>query len=294
MKSDAKPAEAAIGAGSADREPVLQLRGATLAYGERTLWRGLDLDVRPGEFIAVLGGNGSGKSSLLRAILGQQPLTAGSVRIAGRAAGRGGRNIGYIPQRIALDPAAAVRVRDLVRLGVDGHRLGPGFFSARRARRRVDELLDHVGATHLADAPVSQLSGGEMQRVRVAEALAGEPDLLLCDEPLAALDLGQAQRVIELIDGDRRARGTAVVFVTHDINSLLTIADRVLYLAGGRFRLGSPDEVLTSATLTDLYGAPIDVFRTQGRVIVVAATDPGADRHDPHADVDFDSAVEVP
>lgn len=266
------------------RPPVLRLRGATLRHGDRTLWRALDLDLAPGEFIAVLGGNGSGKSSLIEAILGQQPLTAGSVMVAGRSAGRGSRAIGYIPQRTALDPAVALRVRDLVRLGLDGHRLGPGLVGASRARRRVDELLEQVGAATLANAPVAQLSGGEMQRVRIAEALAGRPDLLLCDEPLAALDLGQAQRVVTLIDEHRRAHGTAVLFVTHDINAVLGIADRVLYLAGGDYRLGPTDEVLTSTTLTDLYGAPIDVFRAQGRVVVIAATDPGADRHVPTPD----------
>lgn len=266
--------------------PVLQLRGATLRHGDRTLWGGLDLAVMPGEFIAVLGGNGSGKSSLLEAILGQQPLTAGSVMVAGKPAGRGSRVIGYIPQRTAPESAVAMRVRDLVRLGVDGHRLGPGIVGSRRARGRVDEVLRQVDAAALANAPVSQLSGGEMQRVRVAEALAGRPALLLCDEPLAALDLGQSQRIVRLIDAQRRAHRTAVLFVTHDINSVLGVADRVLYLAGGAFRLGPPDDVLTSATLTGLYGAPIDVFRAQGRVMVMAATDPGADRHMPNAEVD--------
>lgn len=277
-------------------QPVLELRGATLAHGDRVLWHDLDLQMRPGEFIAVLGGNGSGKSSLLKTIIGQQALTAGSVMVAGKPVGgaaRGSRAVGYVPQRISLDPAAALRVRDLVRLGVDGHRLGPGIFTARRTRRRVDALLDEVGATALADAPVSQLSGGEMQRVRIAEALAGEPELLLCDEPLAALDIGQSRRIVTLIDEYRRSHGTSVLFVTHDINAVLGIADRVLYLAGGRFRLGPPEEVLASATLTDLYGAPIDVFRTQGRVIIVAAADPGADRHDPHAGHDHEQATEA-
>jgi zinc/manganese transport system ATP-binding protein len=263
--------------------PVLQLTGATLSFGARTLWHDLDLTVRPGEFIAVLGANGSGKSSLLRAILGQQELTSGSVQVAGRPVRRGSRRVGYVPQRIAIDPVTALRARDLVRLGVDGHRWGPGIVGAGAARRRVGALLASVGAAAFADAPVSVLSGGELQRVRIAESLAGDPALLLCDEPLAALDLAQAQAVVSLLDGYRHERGTAVLFVTHDINAVLGAADRVLYLAAGRFRLGTPDEVLTSAGLTALYGAPVDVFHTQGRVIVVAATDPGAGQHDPHA-----------
>ena len=280
MSTQTRPAPAAARSDAA--VPVLELTGACLAFGARTLWHDLDLAVRPGEFIAVLGANGSGKSSLLRAILGQQELTSGSVRVAGRPVRRGSRRVGYVPQRIAIDPVTALRARDLVRLGLDGHHWGPGIFGARRARRIVGELLESVGATAFADAPVSVLSGGELQRVRIAEALAGDPSLLLCDEPLAALDLAQAQSVVSLLDARRRERGTAVLFVTHDINAVLGAADRVLYLAAGRFRLGTPDEVLTSAGMTALYGAPVDVFHTQGRVIVVAATDPGAGLHDHH------------
>ena len=272
--------------------PVLDVAGATLAFGARTLWHGLDLQLAPGEFLAVLGANGSGKSSLVRAILGEQPLSTGSVRVAGRAVRRGSRQVGYVPQRIAIDPVAPIRARDLVRLGLDGHRWGTGILGAARARRQVAELLDSVGASAFGDAPVAQLSGGELQRVRIAEALAGAPRLLLCDEPLAALDLAQAQTVVSLLDHYRREHGTAVLFITHDINAVLGAADRVLYLAGGRFRLGTPGEVLTSAGLTELYGAPVDVFHTQGRVIVVAATDPGAGRHDPHADPETAGAGE--
>jgi zinc/manganese transport system ATP-binding protein len=262
--------------------PILELSDAGLAYGERFLWRQLDRAVRPGEFIAVLGANGSGKTSLLRAILGEQTPTTGSIRVAGRPVRRGGRQVAYVPQRISIDPVAPIRARDLVRLGLDGHRWGPGLWNTASARRQVDALLESVGAKNYAEAPVSLLSGGELQRVRIAEALAGDPSLLLCDEPLAALDLAQAQTVVSLLDGRRRARGTAILFVTHDINAVLEVADRVLYLAGGRFRLGTPDQVLTSAGLTELYGAPVDVFHTRGRVIVVAASDPGAGVHGPH------------
>lgn len=264
--------------------PVLTITGARLSFGDRVLWDELDLSVQRGEFIAVLGANGSGKSSLLRAILGEQPLDAGTITINGAPAGRGSRTVGYVPQRTALDGTTAIRGRDLVRLGLDGHRWGTGIVGSRRARDRVQELLRSVDAEAFADVPISQLSGGELQRIRIAEALAGNPTLLLCDEPLAALDIGQAQTVVGVLDAHRKAHGTALLFVTHDINAVLGAADRVLYLAGGRFRLGTPDEVLTSPSLTDLYGAPVDVFHTQGRVIVVAATDPGADHLAPHSD----------
>ncbi len=248
--------------------PTIRLRGARLAYGPRVLWDSLDLDVAPGEFLTLLGPNGSGKTSLLRVLLGLQPLSAGSVQIHGRPVRRGNRTVGYIPQQRALDPTLTLRGRDLVSLGLDGHRWGFGLPSARR-RARVLEALDAVGARHYADAPVGLLSGGEQQRLRVAQALVGDPDVLLCDEPLLSLDLAHQQVVSELIDARRRTARTAVLFVTHEINPVLPAVDRVLYLVDGRFRIGTPDEVMNSATLSQLYGTDIEVIKVQGRLLVI-------------------------
>jgi zinc/manganese transport system ATP-binding protein len=252
--------------------PVLSLRDAALTLGGRTLWTGLDLDVAPGEFLAVLGANGSGKTSLLKTILGQHPLSAGEARFLGEPVRHGDRRIGYIPQQRRVDDGVALRGRDLIALGIDGHRLGPGVPTAAR-RRRVDALLDEVGATHYSRVPVAALSGGEQQRLRVGQALAGEPQLLLCDEPLASLDLRAQRSVSELIDRRRRARGFGVLFVTHDVNPVLENVDRVLYLAGGRFRVGPPDEVLRSEVLSELYASPVDVIRANGRILIAGAPD---------------------
>ncbi|QNO38981.1 ATP-binding cassette domain-containing protein [Protaetiibacter sp. SSC-01] len=258
---------------------MLSVRGAQLTLGARTLWTGVDLDVAPGEFIAVLGSNGSGKTSLLKTVLGQHPLSAGEMRLAGEPVRRGDRRIGYIPQQRGQDPAMRIRGRDLVRLGVDGERWGPGWPSRAR-RERVDELLGAVGASHYAKVPVSLLSGGEQQRLRVGQALAGDPLLMLCDEPLGSLDL-RAQRVVsELIDRHRRERGFGVLFVTHDVNPVLGMVDRVLYLANGRFRIGAPNEVLTSEVLSELYQAEVDVIRTHGRVVIVGAPDHAHHEHE--------------
>lgn len=266
--------------------PALQLRAAGLGFGRRMLWSDLDLTVGRGEFVAVLGSNGSGKTSLLRTILGELALTGGSGAISGRPLGRGSTDVGYVPQRIAID--ARIKARDVVRLGLDGHRWGLPLAVGRRrrsTRARIDELLDSVGATGFGEAPVSTLSGGELQRIRVASALASDPVLLLCDEPLAALDLRHQQDIAALIDQQRRSRGTAVLFVTHDINPVLPYVDQVLYLAGGSFRLGPPDEVLTSAGLSELYGAPVDVLRAQGRIIVVSSLEtPAHQSMDDHVD----------
>ncbi|MFN2496329.1 MAG: metal ABC transporter ATP-binding protein [Pseudonocardiaceae bacterium] len=260
-------------------QPAVRLRAARLAYGPRVLWDGLDLDVAPGEFLAVLGPNGSGKTSLLRVLLGLTALSAGSVEIHGQPVRRGHRTVGYIPQQRALDPTLPLRGRDLVGLGLDGHRWGFPLPSRRR-RTRVREALAAVGALDYADAPVGILSGGEQQRLRVAQALVGDPAVLLCDEPLLSLDLAHQRVVSELIDARRRAAATAVLFVTHDINPVLPVVDRVLYLVGGRFRIGTPDEVMNSATLSELYGTDVEVIKVRGRLLVVgAAGDPYGDSH---------------
>lgn len=251
-------------------EPVLSLRSATLSFGDRELWRNLNLDVQPGEFLAVLGPNGTGKTSLLKTILGQQQLTSGSIEFLGKPVGRGSRDIGYIPQQKLLEQGTPLRARDLVTFGVNGHRWGPPI-SSRAVRRHVDEVLEAVGATAYANVPVATLSGGEQQRIRVGQSIAGDPRLLLCDEPLLSLDLNHQRGVSELIDAQRRRLGTAVVFVTHDVNPILGFVDRVLYLAGGRFRVGTPDEVLRSEVLSYMYDTPVEVIRSRGRIVVLGA-----------------------
>ncbi len=248
-------------------EPVISLQGGALSYGTRELWSGLNLDVRPGEFLAVLGPNGAGKTSLLRVLLGLTPLSAGTLQIAGRAARRGTRLVGYVPQQQAMTQAAGMRPRDLVRLGIDGDRWG--LRGGRRARAQVDGLLRAVGAMSYADAPLGMLSGGEQQRVRIAQALAGDPHVLLCDEPLLSLDLQHQRAVIGLLDARRRQHGTAVVMVTHEINPILSVVDRVLFLAPHGFRLGSPKEILTSEILTSLYETPVEVVRTAHGVAIL-------------------------
>ncbi|WP_432544118.1 metal ABC transporter ATP-binding protein [Kineococcus sp. SYSU DK002] len=258
--------------------PALRLAGASLAYGDRRLWSGLDLDVAPGEFIAVLGANGAGKSSLLKVLLGQQPLERGTVEVGGRPVQRGSRRIGYVPQQKGLDPDTPLRARDFVRLGLDGHRWGP-LLPSRRARHAVDRVLEAVGATAYADAPVGRLSGGEQQRLRVAQSIVGDPDVVLADEPLLSLDLHHAASVSALLHESRVRTGAAVVFVTHDVNPVLPYADRVLYLAAGRFRVGTPDEVMNSRTLSDLYGSPVEVLRSNGRLLVAGGAAPSDHPH---------------
>lgn len=266
-----------------DDGTVLALHDAALSFGPRTLWQGLDLQVRRGECIAVLGPNGSGKSSLLKVVLGQQPLTHGSARVLGTEVRRGDRRIGYVPQQTLAQEGLPLRARDLVGLGVDGHRWGLPLPSRSR-RARVDALLADVGATRYANAPVSSLSGGEQQRLRIAQALAADPALLLCDEPLLSLDVARQRDVVGLVDRARRRLDLGVLFVTHDVNPVLDVVDRVLYIAGGSARIGTPDEVLRSDVLSELYGTRVDVIRHAGRVLVVG--EPEAGEHHPGGDPD--------
>lgn len=256
---------------------IIRIEDASVAYGSRVLWRDLTLSIERGEFLAVLGPNGAGKTTLLRILLGLQPLSTGRVLVDDEPPRCGNSRIGYVPQQRTFDRGLPIRGRDLVEFGMNGHRLGLPF-TGSDARRRVDEAIRAVGADGYASAPVGTLSGGEKQRLRIAQALIGDPTVLLCDEPLLSLDITHQRAVMELIDQRRRSAETAVVFVTHDINPVMPYVDRVLYLVGGRWAVGEPSEVITSERLTALYGMPVEVARIGERVVVVAEA-PGLTCH---------------
>lgn len=257
-------------------QPILRVKKASLSFGEKSTWKNLDLSVAPGEFIAVIGANGSGKTVLLKAILGQLELSSGAIEFLGEPITHGSKEIGYIPQHRQTDSGVPLRAKDLLRMGLDGHRFGLPF-SSSKTNRSVQEVLEMVGALDIANTPIGQLSGGQLQRIRVAQAVIDKPKLILADEPLSALDLKQQSVVAELINGQREQSGAAVLFVTHDVNPVLDYIDRVLYLANGKFRIGTPDEVLRSDVLSKLYGRSVDVVRNQGRIAVLGSSD-----HDHH------------
>lgn len=265
--------------GADAQTPVLTIRNATLGYADRPLWSNLNLEVAQGEFIAIIGSNGSGKTSLLRAILGQEQLTSGSISLNGKPAQHGSQRIGYIPQSRSVDANIPLRGKDLLTMGLNGHRYGLPITS-RKDKQRVEHILDCIDGHDLARLPIGQLSGGQLQRFRVGQAVVNEPDLILADEPLSALDLAQQSILADLIDRERKDHSAAVLFVTHDVNPVLGMVDRVLYLANGAFKIGTPDEVLRSDVLSALYGAPVDVVRNQGRIAVLGAM--GAD-HEHHS-----------
>jgi zinc/manganese transport system ATP-binding protein len=255
---------------------VLSLRDAGARVAGRTLWQGVTATVGPGEFVCVLGPNGAGKSTLIKILLGQHPAD-GEVRVLGERPGNANGRIGYLPQRRGFDTSVHVRGVDIVRLGMDGHRWGvPLPFTGRRAEReRIAEVIELVGATGYAHRPIGTLSGGEQQRLLIAQALVRRPSLLLLDEPLDSLDLPNQSVIAALIGRICEAEGVTVLMVAHDVNPILRYLDQVIYLASGGAAAGAPADVITSGTLSRLYGTAIEVLRTaDGRLVVV-----GADGH---------------
>jgi zinc/manganese transport system ATP-binding protein len=265
--------------------PVIQMEGAEVVLGGRAIWKEVELSVQPGEFLAILGPNGAGKSTLLKAILGLIPLSQGTISVLGHPARRGNAAIGYVPQRRHFEADVRVRGRSMVRLGLDGKNWGLPLpllqrRQARAAARRVQEAIDLVGATPFADRPIGELSGGEQQRLLIAQALVTRPRILALDEPLDSLDLRNQQGVSGVIRQISRETGAAVLLVAHDINPILPAVDRVVYVAHGQVAVGTPEEVITTATLSRLYATPIEVLRaSDGRIVVVGQTEEEVSYH---------------
>ena len=248
---------------------VVELDNATLTLGGRTVLAGASLAIRAGEFIGVLGPNGAGKTTLMRAILGLLPPSAGAIRVFGRAPQRGDPAIGYLPQARTVLPDLRVRGIDFIGASLNGQRWGLPSLS-RHDRATIEQILDAVGARDLARRPLSKMSGGERQRLLLAQALMGSPKLLLLDEPLISLDARHQEVAIDVVRNACRERGITVLFSAHELNQLLGTLDRVLYLGNGQAVLGTVDEVITAPVLSRLYGAEIEVVRAAGHIFVMS------------------------
>jgi zinc/manganese transport system ATP-binding protein len=256
--------------------PALELAEVCVRLGGRQILDHVSFAVAPGEFTGLIGSNGAGKTTMLRVVMGLRAADEGSVHVDGRAVARRGRQIGYVPQKILIEPDAPLRARDLVALGLDGGRLGPRLPSRSR-REEVDRMLAAVDATRFAEERIGTLSGGEQQRVLIAHALIARPRLLLMDEPLANLDLRAGQEIVTLVSRVAREQGVAVLLSAHDINPLLPVMDKVVYLAEGRALSGTTEQVIRSEVLTGLYRHPVSVLRVDERILVVAGATVTAD-----------------
>ena len=248
---------------------VVELDHATIRIGGRTVLADASFAINAGEFIGVLGPNGAGKTTLMRAILGLLPPSAGTLRVFGRAPQRGDRGIGYLPQVRTVLPDLRVRGLDFIASSLHGERWGLPSLS-RHDRGMIEETLDAVGARDLAKRPLSDMSGGERQRLLLAQSLIGSPKLLLLDEPLISLDARHQEVAIDVVRKVCRERKITVLFSAHELNQLLGTLDRVLYLGNGQAVLGTVEEVITAPVLSRLYGTEIQVVRADGHIFVMS------------------------
>jgi zinc/manganese transport system ATP-binding protein len=261
--------------------PVLGVEDVSISFSGRRILDQVSFEIQPGEFTGLIGSNGAGKTTLLHIILGLRRPDSGEIRVLGAPRSRHARALGYIPQKVILDPDVPLRARDLVGLGLDGERFGLRRRTATQ-RSRIEQMLHDVGAEHIAERRVGTLSGGELQRVLIAHALVSQPKLLLLDEPLANLDPKSVQEIVALLHRVAGEHGVAILLSAHEMNALLPVMDRIVYVTGGRAASGTTDEVVRTDVLSKLYGHHVDVLKLHGRILVVAEPGPGTDEIPAH------------
>ena len=254
---------------SDDKTILVSASALRAGFPGRTVWENAEFTIRRGEFVAIIGPNGAGKTTLFRLLLGMQKPLGGSIRVFGQEPRRGNPQIGYVPQQHSIDSESHLESLELVRLGLSGKRWGFSLFSDED-RQAAMVSLQSVGGTDLAHRPLAELSGGELQRIFLAEALVSNPNLLLLDEPLSNLDMRREKDLVRLVNDVVRTRDVSAILIAHNINPLLPYLDKVIYIANGRVASGSPHEVLTSERLSLLYGLRVEVLRdSRGNVAIV-------------------------
>jgi len=250
---------------------VVSAQDLAAGYNGQAVWAGADFEIKRGQITVILGPNGAGKTTLFRMILGLLAPVSGDLSVFGRAPRRGNPRIGYVPQRRSAESDLRLESLELVRLGLDGNQWGISRNSKKHYAQALAALAE-VDAADLAQRSLGQLSGGELQRIFLAQALVSRPDILLLDEPLANLDIRRQATLVNLIAGIAKSKEMAVLLITHDVNPLLQVAQQVIYIAGGKVATGSVSQVINSETLSRLYGVPVEVLRgSRGRLAVLGA-----------------------
>lgn len=252
-------------------DSALSFDDVSVVRGGKLIWSEGNFDVPAGGIVAIIGSNGSGKTSLLQMILGLIPAASGHVRVLGKSPGEVNQFIGYVPQNYASASGEAIRVCDAILLGLNGTRWAFGR-PTHEERRRVAEVLDAVDAGALARRRLSELSGGQRQRVAIAEALVADPKMLILDEPLASLDLRNQREIVQLLDRLNKDLGVTILVVAHDLNPLLGVLSSAIYLLDGHAHYDTLDDVVDESLLSHLYGTPIQVVRTPQGVLYMRST----------------------
>lgn len=253
---------------------IVAAENLTVGYAGKPVWRDASFSINRGEFVAVIGPNGAGKTTMFRLLLGLQQPISGKIEVFNAKPSRGNQKIGYIPQRHTIDDETNIECAELVRLAYSANRWGFSL-SPSKEKRAAADALEAVGATELAHKSLGSLSGGELQRIFLAEALVSNPEMLLLDEPLSNLDIRRIKDLVGLMNRVVRSRNVTAFLVAHDINPLIQYLDKVIYIANGKVATGTPEEVLTSKRLTALYGTRVEVLRdSKGNIVVVGGEDP--------------------
>ncbi len=255
------------------RNEIVAARNLTVGYGNKKVWKNANFSVNRGEFVAVIGPNGAGKTTMFRMLLGLQNPIEGTLNVFGSKPARGNSKIGYVPQRHTIDNETNIACVELVRLAYSGHRWGLSI-SSQKEKEAAHGALSAVGAAELSNKSLGSLSGGELQRIFLAEALVSNPEMLLLDEPLSNLDIKRTKDLVRVVDDVVRSRNVTVFLVAHDINPLIHFLDKVIYIANGKVATGTPEEVLTSKRLSELYGTRVEVLRdSRDNIVIIGAED---------------------
>jgi ABC-type Mn2+/Zn2+ transport system ATPase subunit len=242
---------------------LISFDGTTLGYGRRAVLTNLTFDIPEGDFLGLVGPNGGGKTTILRAILGSLDPMAGTVTIAP------GLRFGYVPQRDSVDYNFPLKVVDVVLMG-RYNRVGLGRRPTKADVALARRALDHVGILNLAEQPLGSLSGGQKQRTLIARALVGQPTVLVLDEPTTGMDLVSTTQILGLIRELHERDKLTVLMVSHALNEVANYVERIALVVERGFRIGTVAEIMTEQTLTDMYGIPVDVDEMHGHRIVVA------------------------